>query len=77
MRPSQAKQELEKIMNQKTVRISRLQKVLSVLDYRELEQKYINLSKNIKGHKKTINRKKKKIYNQRREISRLRGMKNE
>lgn len=41
MTPKQAKAELEEIMSQKTVRISRLEKVLEVLDYEQLEKQYI------------------------------------
>lgn len=44
MSPKQAKKELSKIMNQKTVSISRLKKVLEVLDYELLEKQYINAS---------------------------------
>ena len=49
MNKKQAKAELEKIMKQKTVSINRLQEVLNVLDYRELERAYINQGGNIKS----------------------------
>jgi len=41
MRPKQAKAELKEIMSQQTVRISRLKKILKVLDYERLEKQYI------------------------------------
>lgn len=54
MKPKQAKEELKKIMQQKTVSIPRLKRVLTVLDYELLEQRYINLGKNIKVLKNEI-----------------------
>ncbi len=51
MNHKQAKAELKQIMSQKTVSISRLEKVLSVLDYENLGQKYADASKKIKRQK--------------------------
>jgi len=55
MTKKQAKQELKEILNQKTVRISRLKKVLSILDYDQLERQYIQASQRIKRQNKRLN----------------------
>ena len=55
MTPRKAKQELKEILNQKTVRISRLKKVLSVLDYEQLERQYIQASQKINRQNKRLN----------------------
>lgn len=54
MKPKQAKFELKEIMQQKTVSISRLKKVLEVLNYERLEKQYIQQGFKIKRLKKVI-----------------------
>lgn len=54
MTPKQGKAELKQIMQQKTVSISRLKKVLDVLDYERLEKQYIQQGFKIKKLKKVI-----------------------
>lgn len=65
MTPKQAKAELKQIMTQKTVSISRLEKILDVLDYEKLEKQYIEQAFAIKRHKQTI-----------RQLEKKRGIKN-
>ncbi len=54
MSPKQAKAELAKIMQQKTVSITRLRKVLTVLDYEQLEKQYIQAGYRIGRQQKRL-----------------------
>jgi len=51
MKTNEAKHELKRIMKQKTVSISRLSRVLGVLDYADLEKRYIQQGQKIKRQK--------------------------
>ena len=71
MSRKQAKAELKQILTQKTVSISRLKRVLEVIDYEQLERSFIETSRSVKRQREVLRKKEERIKNQRKMIKSL------
>ena len=71
MSRKQAKAELKQILTQKTVSISRLKRVLEVIDYEQLERSFIETARSVKRQREVLRNKEERIKNQRKMISDL------